>query len=407
MTTVDIPLRRPHGDLQRLLVTYPGSLAAFCGRRWGKTDGNTQRIYYHMQQRPGLYWWVGLSWKAASMKRAWREMSAIARAVLASMGLPELHYINRSTHEIKLPGLGEIWFRTADNPPSLAGEGIMGAVVDEFSLMPQLVWTEYLEATLVDTAGWVSFAGVPKGRNWAANIYNQAAERDGWEQIHATSYDNPHISHQRLDDIRDTTPEDIWRQEYMAEILANQGAVFRNIAANMTAPETTPAAHDGHNIVGGVDWGKQSDFTTISLGCVDCNQEVARDRFNKIDYTFQRGRLMALCDKWQPSAVNVETNSIGMPNFEELQREGLPVYAFETTAKSKPQLIENLALSLEKSEFDFQDDSVWTAEMEAYERKVSQNTGRSTYSAPEGMHDDTVIARALMLWQANNVPWLI
>ena len=35
--------------------------------------------------------------------------------------------------------------------------------------------------------------------------------------------------------------------------------------------------------------------------------------------------------------------------------------------------------------------------MEAYERKVSPVTGRSQYSAPEGLHDDTVIARALMV----------
>ena len=36
-----------------------------------------------------------------------------------------------------------------------------------------------------------------------------------------------------------------------------------------------------------------------------------------------------------------------------------------------------------------------TSDDEAYERKISAITGRSQYSAPEGMHDDTVIARAL------------
>ena len=36
-----------------------------------------------------------------------------------------------------------------------------------------------------------------------------------------------------------------------------------------------------------------------------------------------------------------------------------------------------------------------TLELEAYERKVSATTGRSAYSAPEGLHDDTVMARAL------------
>jgi hypothetical protein len=83
-----------------------------------------------------------------------------------------------------------------------------------------------------------------------------------------------------------------------------------------------------------------------------------------------------------------------------LQREGLPVVGFTTTASTKPPLIENLALAIERGEWRLQPDPVWTAELEAYERLVSPTTGRSSYSAPEGFHDDTVIARSLMVWQA-------
>ena len=93
----------------------------------------------------------------------------------------------------------------------------------------------------------------------------------------------------------------------------------------------------------------------------------------------------------------VETNAMGEPIFEQLQRMGLPVAGFQTTATSKPPLIENLALALEREEWQFQDDPIWTSELEAYERKVSPTTGRSTYSAPEGLNDDTVIGRALMI----------
>ena len=41
-------------------------------------------------------------------------------------------------------------------------------------------------------------------------------------------------------------------------------------------------------------------------------------------------------------------------------------------------------------------------ELEAYERTVTP-LGRSQYNAPPGLHDDTVIARALMVWQAQQV----
>ena len=68
---------------------------------------------------------------------------------------------------------------------------------------------------------------------------------------------------------------------------------------------------------------------------------------------------------------------------------GIQVQGFVFTASSKPPLIESLALAFER------EDPVATLELEAYERKVSGTTGRSAYSAPEGLHDDTVMARAL------------
>ena len=184
-------MRRPHSEKQRQMVEYPGSVVAFCGRRFGKTDAYVQRLFYHMLQQPGLYWWVGLSWRSASMKRAFRLTTYYARRILQQLGIQDRGYINRSTSEIKIPGLGEIWFRTADNPASMAGEGIRGAVLDEFSLMQEIVWTEYVQATLLDYGGWAAFSGVPKGRNWAAQLWQASPERDDWFQLHATSYDNP------------------------------------------------------------------------------------------------------------------------------------------------------------------------------------------------------------------------
>jgi hypothetical protein len=95
--------------------------------------------------------------------------------------------------------------------------------------------------------------------------------------------------------------------------------------------------------------------------------------------------------------IEAEENSIGSPNIEALRREGLNVVAFTTTAQSKPPLIQSLALALERREYDWLNLPVATAELVAYESKVSANTGRISYGAPEGKHDDTVIARALAL----------
>jgi hypothetical protein len=56
-----------------------------------------------------------------------------------------------------------------------------------------------------------------------------------------------------------------------------------------------------------------------------------------------------------------------------------------------------MALAFERAEWQWLNEPVATAELEGYERKVSAITERSQYSAPQGLHDDTVVARALML----------
>ena len=262
---------------------------------------------------------------------------------------------------------------------------------------------------LLDNDGDAVFIFTPQRKNHAHSMYVQALGDDTgrWQAWKFTSFDNPYLSKSALIEIAEDMTEDAYRQEIMAEFLENEGAVFRNIQACMIAEPSTPEAHQGHRIVMSVDWGKHHDYTAIDLGCIDCKIELARDRFNEIDYIFQRGRLKVLYDLWQPGSILAESNSMGEPNIEQLQADGLPVRGFETTATSKPPLIENLALTLERAEWRFQHDPIWTGELEAYERKVSPNTGRSTYSAPEGVHDDTVMARALMVWEGNNQQWLI
>jgi hypothetical protein len=146
----------------------------------------------------------------------------------------------------------------------------------------------------------------------------------------------------------------------------------------------------------GVDWGKSNDYTVFCVGCRQCRQEVALDRFHGVSYRLARQRLAVLAGQWGVYDILAESNAMGQPVIDEMQYDGLPVRGFQTTAASKPTLIENLALTLEREEVHFIDDPVATAELEAYEMKTSANTGRPTFSAPEGVNDDTVIGRALM-----------
>ena len=366
------------------------------GRRWGKT-----RLGVHecldVASQGGRAWWVAPNYKMGEV--GWRPLRKMASKIGA-----EIRKVDR---QIVFPNGGDVTVRSADNPDTLRGDGLDFVVMDECAFTAEEAWTEALRPALSDRKGKAVFISTPKGRNWFWRMYQRGLDGGGeWQSWQLPTSDNPYIDPSEIEAARAMLPEVIFEQEYLAVFLEGEGSVFRNIAACMNAPLTTPKEHSGHHIIAGVDWGKQSDFTAISIGCVTCRQEVARDRFNKIDYHFQRGRLESLMAPWKVTRITAESNSMGEPIIEELQRSGMPVVSFQTTAQSKPALIENLALTLERAEWQFQDDAIWTGELEAYERKVSPVTGRSQYSAPDGLHDDTVIARALMVWQSAVSPML-
>lgn len=320
-------------------------------------------------------------------------------------------YKNETDRLLEFPeglGGGRIRCKTAHDADTLRGDYADLLILDEYEMMKPNAWDEVGAPMLLDNDGDAVFIGTPMRKNHFFHFYVKALgdTTDRWAAWHFTSHDNPHLSEVALAEITADMTEDAYKQEIMAEFLDNEGAVFRNIEPCLTAPETRPEAHQGHYKVAGVDWGKHADYTAISIGCVTCKQEIARDRFNQIDYVFQRGRLTELLKKWDVSYTLAESNAMGEPVIEVLQREGVSVEGFQTTPSTKPPLIENLALVLEREEWQYQADNVWTAELESYERKVSPVTGRSQYSAPEGVHDDTVIARALMTWQAVQPSWL-
>jgi len=153
------------------------------------------------------------------------------------------------------------------------------------------------------------------------------------------------------------------------------------------------------------------DYTVLTIACRDCNRVVAWDRFNQIDYTYQRARIVDVCKRWNLSSILPERNSIGQPNIELLIAAGLPVMrgmdgieGFNTTATSKPALIQKLASGLEHDGFNVPLD--YADELKSYEVMQSPS-GHAQFSAPPGYHDDRVISLALAWWAITNEQFIM
>ena len=76
------------------------------------------------------------------------------------------------------------------------------------------------------------------------------------------------------------------------------------------------------------------------------------------------------------------------------------VIPIKFTSDSKSNLVNALGTALERKEVTYPRDDALIAEMEAFSYKELPS-GKFQYGAPDGMHDDCVIALALAVWGKN------
>lgn len=183
----------------------------------------------------------------------------------------------------------------------------------------------------------------------------------------------------------------------MTDVITRRQAFRRVDEAVTVLPGKQPEANTRY--IFGVDWARGKHFTCIAVLDADRQRLVALDRFQESRWAPQRDRLLALQAHWKPYTIWAEANSIGGPNIEALQAEGLPVIPFTVTASSKERLIRSLALALDRGDLAILPDPILLSELHAYQ--VEQiSTGHLRFGAPLGDYDDTVSALALAWYGA-------
>ena len=381
-----ITLNLPHPGQLEILRNPARFKVLACGRRWGKSELGLIDILTAAHLEHKRCWWVAPSYLMAS--QIWRNLVSIVKHLKDVV-------INTSERRIDLPRGGLIAIRSAHNPDKLRGDGLDFVVLDEAARMPAHIWHDVIRPMLATTRGAARFLSTPKGRNWFWERHRDGADplQEEWAAFDFTTAQSGLVHPNELESIRLNTAEHIWETEYEAKFSDDRGQVFRRISA-AAAPQPYDQPQPGHTYVAGIDWGRSQDYTAIAVIDAANGKMVALDRFNQVGWDLQRQRLMRIVEKWRPQVIWAEANSIGEPNIDALIRQGLPLRRFYTSAKSKAPLIEALALAIEQNDITLLDDPVLLGELADYslERLPS---GAWRYGAPQGGHDDTVIAAAL------------
>ena len=133
------------------------------------------------------------------------------------------------TVEIPRPAQGDkirYMLLGADNPDSLRGIYLDGAVLDEYAQCHPAIWGEVIRPALSDRKGWSIFIGTPKGENHFHKMFREAQrlmDDDDVFNWFAASYPASRtgvVDQEELDDARRTMTPEEYDQEYECSFTA-------------------------------------------------------------------------------------------------------------------------------------------------------------------------------------------
>ena len=122
-----------------------------CGRRWGKTRLAVVKGLTELLNGKRV-WWVAPTYAVSGI--GWRLLKTVASGI---QGVE----VREADRMVRFGATGEFWFKTAERPDNLRGEGLDLLLMDEADFIDEEVWTEVLRPALSDRLGRAMFISTP------------------------------------------------------------------------------------------------------------------------------------------------------------------------------------------------------------------------------------------------------
>lgn len=308
---------------------------------------------------------------------------------------------NKTDLEITLINGSIICFKSAEQREQLRGYTADFVCIDEAAYIPDsifhivLPWTDAKKAPLLMVSSpfvkngfffqYYSY-GLEKSHNtvtidWSSELYKESIE-----QI---------LSAEKLEDYRQVLPRNVFLTEYLGEWLDDEGTVFTNIKACLKKCEIQAS----DKLYVGIDWSNQGehDYTVISIFNQHGNQVYLKYFNNKSPLT-QINMIVQQLEPYarQIAVIACESNSIGTP-YTELLKEKSQILTqkityFDTNNTSKNAGVLNLQTAMENGDVTILDDENQKNEFSYFSATYNPKTRNVSYAAPQGLHDDIVMA---------------
>jgi len=349
------------------------------GRQWGKTMlGINQMLDWAINDSG-----CNIAWVTPIYKQGKKVFTELEKATRGS-GL-----FDYNSTELTVKGFNStISFFSGERPDNIRGNTFDYLIIDEFAFTREELWSEVLSATVLVKGKKVIFISTPKGKNHFYKLSLQPNYDDRYKYFHFTSYDTPFINALDLEERKRSLPSHIFKQEYLAEFIDNGSGLFTNVRDCISTPIKST------KYFGGLDIGRADDYTVLTI-VNENNQTVFCERWRHDEWTNIIDKVAKIINEYK-AITYVEVNNQGDVFYEMLQKKcRYLIEPYVTTSKTKPIMIEDLAVLFEQKDISILDIQWLVDELEAFTYIYNQTTRNVQYSAPQGVHDDGVISLGL------------
>lgn len=208
MNELTVTLKEPHFNQKKIISGAKRFNIIKNGRRFGKTELAKELTSIALDGKFVGFW--APTYK--DLHEVWNELKYTYYEVIAEK--------NEQVKQLVLITGGKIDMWSMEDPNSGRGRRYHRAIMDEFAKAKKNkeAWQETIRPTLTDFKGDAWFLSTPKGkRNYFYELGLKAKELGDWTYWHMSTYDNPYIDPNEIDEAKNQLDDITFRQEYLAE----------------------------------------------------------------------------------------------------------------------------------------------------------------------------------------------
>lgn len=305
---------------------------------------------------------------------------------------------NSAENSVILINDSEIYFKSVTLPENLRGYSINYMILDEAAYYKAEVFNAVLRPMLTVQGRKVIICSTPRGKNWFYNLYLKGIDPNEprYASYRFTSEQNPFANLDEIADAKKFLPENIFKQEYLAEFIEDGGSVFNGIE-KVSLIEKWPDVIEGEVYYIGVDIAITNDFFVVTV--MNRRGDVVYIyRDNKKDMTFMMRQLEIILKKYNPRSTMIEVNGIGLGIYDMMRKLHMSISPFTTTNDTKQEIIEDLIFAIQEGQVKLPTRELFpelTEEANDFTYTYSVKSRKVIYGAVQGSHDDCVISLCL------------